>query len=1640
MAIEYLVPTANASTATGLTTNDYTLIDEGAPNGLVTDADGSVNNTIIDDWAGASAVWSSLSSLSGAISSVNSATFRVRARLVVPSNNDDTGTWQFRLTVGGSTYDITWSATGDNNAGFANRTIPVGTFTKAQYDAATVTLTQTAFTKTKGYDGMYIDIDAFELEVDYVGAVPVNVPVTGVAATGAVGAVTVTTGVGITVLIDTVIVDTFFMDGPTTDSQAVWTDDANAADGSTSTFAYTSTVGSASSNALQLLTNTTIPTSGGTVTKVRSRLYGAVDSSDAGNAKVIAYFGSTYQAPSSKTSNVVGADYAPDWSAYNAQFAEDWFNWTTLSSSYVKFYAQDFLGTLAGARVYRAELEVTHSNTLATSAVGAVTVTTGVGITVPAGSPIEPDSVGDMVLWLDATDLTTLWQESSRTTQVSSPSDEVGAWDDKSGGGNHWTQGTATKLPLYKEDFNTSYPSVWFDGINDYLIGAMSEVSSDWTFLLVLDLVNTPATGEYLLDFQTGRINIGIDSSDEFFYYSNPVFGGTTLPVTPSVVTIRADSTTASSGTIEINRTETASGQAVSRALGGTQSLGSLYTGTLNVEGYVSSLLIYRGNLANADIATAEDYLADRYGITGFTPPDRTGVEATGAVGAVTVSVDANVPVTGVEATGAVSSVVAPFLQYTYVDGSGYITDTDAAWVNDANAADGNGATYASTTDPGGSQTTNLLKLKGVAPVADETGELVSVEVGIRYEGLITGGSVQLYYRILIGSNALNGQTGFGFRDSGVIYIESHTTGFPNVFWDGISGYQDCEVDLSIWEWTGTFDEGRFYNAPVKVISLNQGARGDANVYPTGVAATASVGAVTVEISTTVLLTPPTEATYYFDAHTLLNDNNAVWTNDANAADGSTSTYAETTANGASDYLALKGTTATDLGSGVGISSVKGRIYGEASGHFSQLNAQFYDLFQNVGNTSIFESAGLSWSNYGTLNSPNGWTWAEVIDSTVRFYGLTGDTFNWVRAYRAEYLVEYGAGLSAIGAVGAVTVDASSPSVNVPVTGVEATSAVDTVTVTGDSNVTLTGVAATGEVDSVTVAAKSNVVAIGSASTGETGSPTVEAKSNTSIVGLAAAAAVGAVSAGISVVVAVVGLAAAGAVGDVNASGDANVLLTGSAATGQVDQVDIDAQAVVPILGLGATGAVGQVTVDEGSVPVDVPVTGQEATGAVGDLTVTGDANVPISGLEGTGEVGQVTVDAVIAIDVPATGSAGLSQVGQVTVDAVVSVDVPLTGSAGTGQVGDALVTGDANIILTGIEATGEVGQVTVTSAETVLVDGSAGTGQVGDPAVTGDALAILTGSTGTGQVGLVTVVAGNDITVPIIGLEGTGQVGDLIVSGDALVALTGSEETGEVGSVSVALPAVVPVTGSAGTGEVGDVTVTGEALVVLTGSAGSGEVGSVQVSTQGNVTVTLDGVFAAGAVGDLAVTGDALAILTGSAGAGQVGQVTITVGGAIIVPVTCPGATGYVGQVRVTTGACTWVGTVEILRAAFDWLDAFAYSPQPAILWPGLQSNPPGAGMWIEPILVPGETVNVVWDNCANVDTRGYVQMRVYYRPGQGQLAPSELADALIDYFPKGLVLGPVRVNMRAWQLPAVVEDPSKIYIPVMVSYQGLT
>ena len=57
--------------------------------------------------------------------------------------------------------------------------------------------------------------------------------------------------------------------------------------------------------------------------------------------------------------------------------------------------------------------------------------------TVKIARPIVPTDIAGLQLWLDASDSTTLFQNSDGTTPAIADSDPIGYWGDKSGNGNN---------------------------------------------------------------------------------------------------------------------------------------------------------------------------------------------------------------------------------------------------------------------------------------------------------------------------------------------------------------------------------------------------------------------------------------------------------------------------------------------------------------------------------------------------------------------------------------------------------------------------------------------------------------------------------------------------------------------------------------------------------------------------------------------------------------------------------------------------------------------------------------------------------------------------------------------------------------------------------------------------------------------------------------------------------------------------------------------------------------------------------------------------------------------------------------------------------------------------------------------------
>lgn len=93
-------------------------------------------------------------------------------------------------------------------------------------------------------------------------------------------------------------------------------------------------------------------------------------------------------------------------------------------------------------------------------------------------------------MWLDISDLSTMFQDSAGTIPVTGDSQPVGLIVDKSGNGNNVIQPSSAKRPLYRTDGSKHW--LYFDGVDDYLYNYSTKSLSTGTAMSYFTAYKTP--------------------------------------------------------------------------------------------------------------------------------------------------------------------------------------------------------------------------------------------------------------------------------------------------------------------------------------------------------------------------------------------------------------------------------------------------------------------------------------------------------------------------------------------------------------------------------------------------------------------------------------------------------------------------------------------------------------------------------------------------------------------------------------------------------------------------------------------------------------------------------------------------------------------------------------------------------------------------------------------------------------------------------------------------------------------------------------------------------------------------------------------------------------------------------------------
>lgn len=144
-----------------------------------------------------------------------------------------------------------------------------------------------------------------------------------------------------------------------------------------------------------------------------------------------------------------------------------------------------------------------------------------------ATSGFSPRTLSGLQIWLDASDLSTVFQ-SEGGSYASADGDPVGYWMDKSGNAWHASQASGTNKAAFRTNVQNGRPIIRFDGVNDYLDTAGPETTTAnlHAFVIVKSLANAAYAkvfrwagtlsnnGGYSAVFYDGGVNFDVRASN----------------------------------------------------------------------------------------------------------------------------------------------------------------------------------------------------------------------------------------------------------------------------------------------------------------------------------------------------------------------------------------------------------------------------------------------------------------------------------------------------------------------------------------------------------------------------------------------------------------------------------------------------------------------------------------------------------------------------------------------------------------------------------------------------------------------------------------------------------------------------------------------------------------------------------------------------------------------------------------------------------------------------------------------------------------------------------------------------------------------------------------------------------------------
>ena len=241
------------------------------------------------------------------------------------------------------------------------------------------------------------------------------------------------------------------------------------------------------------------------------------------------------------------------------------------------------------------------------------------GRTLPSFSTqFSPKSISGISLWLDAYDITTLFTNTTFTTQVSTSGQVVRGWADKSGNG---LNNTTTDTVIVYNTTSLGYPSIYFPGTQTAGFACALSMGtagvSNATYFLVVRSTIAGAGGTYLYHAGSKIRQIYASSNLTYMDYNGIAGINGSINVT-NVTNIVTRQDTTSTGLLAGWDTGNSFGSTTLSAAANSTQTSLTLGGALT--GYFCEIIIYNSVLSTAQRQQVEGYLAWKWGAVSSLP------------------------------------------------------------------------------------------------------------------------------------------------------------------------------------------------------------------------------------------------------------------------------------------------------------------------------------------------------------------------------------------------------------------------------------------------------------------------------------------------------------------------------------------------------------------------------------------------------------------------------------------------------------------------------------------------------------------------------------------------------------------------------------------------------------------------------------------------------------------------------------------------------------------------------------------------------------------------------------------------------------------------------------------------------------